>query len=224
MGLKDKLRGAMEKAMEKLDAPDAATLKYEWPDDQPWALLVESEHRPGSSETTANANDGLADLALDAVTGIPYRFVLEVHRPGNAAYRIEQRDRIPSKVQRTWTQGEQHVPAGAEVPLRVTGPGPEDVEIDWEGYLGMPGRKQHAERLRGEAQLDHIAAEFERTNKPAQVQKIRANTRMAALTSADMVLAGQLSREQFDQTLGESVRMGHLLPEDLAEAVAKIDG
>jgi hypothetical protein len=216
----DKFRGAMERITES--AEPAAP--YEWPEGQPWALLVESEHRPGSSQNSSADGDGLADLAMDAVSGIPYRFMMEVHRPGLAAYRIEQRERIPSKVQRTWTQGEQHVPAGTEVPLRVTGPGEEDVEIDWEGYLAMPGRKQQAERLRGEAQMDHIAAEFERTTKPAQVQKIRANTRMAALTSADMVLAGQLSREQFDQSMGESVRMGHLLPEDLAEAVAKLGG
>lgn len=220
MGFKDKLRGAMERITESAEPP----APYEWPEDQPWALLVDSEHRPGSSQNTSADGGGVVDMAIDAVASVPYRFVLEVHRPGAAAYRIEQRERIPAKVQRTWTQGEQHVPAGTEVPLRVTGPGPDEVEIDWDGYLAMPGRKQAAERLRGEAQIDHIAAEFERTTKPAQVQKIRANTRMAALTSADMVRAGQMSREQFDESMNLSVRMGHLLPEDLAEAVAKIEG
>jgi hypothetical protein len=33
------------------------------------------------------------------------------------------------------------VPRGAEVPLHVTGPGPDDVEIDWDGYLAIRGRK-----------------------------------------------------------------------------------
>jgi len=220
MGLMDKFRGAMERVTA---AEPAATTRHEWPEGQPWAVLAESDHRPGSRENSSSDGDGLADLALDAVSGIPYRFVLEVHRPGIAAYRIEQRERIPSKVQRTWTQGEQHVPAGAEVPLLVTGPRPGDVQIDWEGYLALPGRKQEAERLRAGAQWDHMGAEFERTTKPAQVQKIRAANRVAALAGADMVLAGQLSRAQFDQSMEQSLRMGHLLPEDLAEAVAKLD-
>ncbi len=215
----DKFRGAVERITESAEP----VAPYEWPEGQPWAVLVESEHQPGSSQNSSADGGGLVDLALDAVSGIPYRFVLEVRRPDMASYRIEQRERIPSKVQRTWTQGEQHVPAGTEVPLRVTGAGPEDVEIDWEGYLALPGRKQAAERLRGEAQLGHIAAEFERTTKPAMAQKIREQTRVAALTSADMVLAGQLSRAQFDESMGQSVRMGHLLPEHLAEAVAKLD-
>ena len=220
MGLMDKLRGAMEKITESAEPP----APYEWPEDQPWALLVESEHRPGSSENTVGDGGGLVDLALDAVAGIPYRFVLEVHRPGAAAYRIEQRERIPAKVQRTWTQGEQHVPAGTEVPLRVTGPGPDEVEIDWEGYLAMPGRKQRRSGCGARRRWTTSPRSSSAPPSRRRCRRSARNTRMAALTSADMVRAGHLSREQFDQSMGESVRMGHLLPEDLAEAVAKIEG
>ncbi len=220
MGLMDRFRGTVERLGEKLNAEPET---YQWPPDRPMAVLVESEHRPGSRTNSSSDGADLADLAIDAVSGIPYRFVLEVRRPGMEPYRIEQRERIPSKVQRTWTQGEAHVPSGTEVPLRVTGPGLEDVEIDWEGYLALPGRKQAAEQLRAEAQWDHIGAEFERTTKPAMVQKIREQNRMAALAGADMVLAGQLTRAQFDQSMEQSVRMGHLHPEDLEAALAKLD-
>ena len=46
---------------------------------------------------------------------------------------------------------------------------------------------------------------------------------MAALAGADMVLAGQHTRAQFDQSMEQSVRMGHLHPEDLQAALAKLD-
>jgi hypothetical protein len=223
MGFMDRFRGTMDRLTEKMDGLSEQAAGYSWPPDQPMAVLVESEWRPGARMHSDSGGADLTDLAAEALTGIPYRFVLDVHRPGMEPYRIEQKVRVPSKVQRTLTQGEVHVPSGAEVPLRVTGPGPEDVEIDWDGYLALPGRKQTAERLRAEAQWDRVGAEFERTTKPAQVQKVRANSRMAALAWADAVVAGQMTRAQFDQSTEQSLRMGHLLAEDLQEARAKLD-
>ena len=226
MGLMDKMRGALDRATDKMDQmgqPDAG-VRHEWPEGQPWAVLVESEWHPGSRAYSDSNGADVANLAIEKLTGIPYRFVLDVRRPDLAPYRIEQRVRIPSKVQSGGLQGEVHVPSGAEVPLRVTGPGAEDVEIDWEGYLAMPGRKKAAEQLRAEAQWDRIGADFERTTKPEQVRKIREGNRTAALAGADAVLAGQLTRAQFDQSMEQSVRMGHLLPEDLQAALAKLDG
>jgi len=223
MGFMDKFRGTMDRLTEKMDGLSEPAPGYSWPPDQPMAVLVESEWRPGARMHSDSGGADLTDLAAEALTGIPYRFVLDVRRPGIEPYRIEQKVRIPSKVQRTLTQGEVHVPSGAEVPLRVTGPGPEDVEIDWDGYLALPGRKQAAERLRAEAQWDRVGAEFERKTKPAQVQKIRAGSRTAALAWADAVVAGQMTRAQFDQSTEQSLRMGHLLPGDLQEARAKLD-
>jgi hypothetical protein len=223
MGFMDRFRATMDRLTEKMDGLSEPAAGYSWPPDQPMAVLVESEWRPGARMHSDSGGADLTDLAAEALTGIPYRFVLDVHLPGMEPYRIEQKVRVPSKVQRTLTQGEVHVPSGAEVPLRVTGPGPEDVEIDWDGYLALPGRKQTAERLRAEAQWDRVGAEFERTTKPAQVQKVRANSRMAALAWADAVVAGQMTRAQFDQSTEQSLRMGHLLAEDLQEARAKLD-
>jgi len=221
MGLMDRFRGAMDR-LTALPEP-AGSMRHEWPEGQPWAALAESEWRPGSSTNSEADNADLLSMAVEKATGVPYRFVLDVHRPGMTVYRIEQRVRVPSKVQSTWFEGELHVPSGVEVPLRVTGAGPEDVEIDWEGYLALPARKEEAERLRAEAGWDRMGAEFERRTKPAEVQRIRAANRTAALTWADLVVSGRLSRAQFDQSTQQSLRMGHLLPEDLAEAVAKLD-
>lgn len=226
MGLMDRFRGVMDRVTERMDAmaaADATVDRVPWPAGQPWAVLVESEWRPGARMHSDSGGAELTDLAAEALSGIPYRFVLEVHRPGTEPYRVEQRVRVPSKVQRSWTEGEVHVPAGAEVPLRLLGPRPEDVEIDWDGYLALPGRKQRAERLRAGAQWDAIGRQFERTTSPAQVQKIRANSRTAAFAWADAILAGQMTREQFDQSTDQALRMGHLLPADLDQARARLD-
>ena len=45
------------------------------------------------------------------------------------------------------------IPAGAEVPLRVTGPAPEDVELDWKAYLAIPHQADRAYHLRLEQAL-----------------------------------------------------------------------
>jgi hypothetical protein len=226
MGFLDKVRGALDKATDKMDSlsEPGPLAGHQWPPDQPMAVLVESEHRPGSRGSADSKDEGILDLAIDRAAGIPYRFVLDVHRPGIEPYQIEQQVRIPSKVQRSWTQGEVHVPPGTEVPLTVTGPGFEDVEIDWHGYLALPGRKQRAEQLRAGAQWDRMGADFERTNPPEQVQKIHADHRLAAFTWADAVLEGWMTREAFDHETDMAIRMGFLLPADYAEAKAKLDG
>ena len=222
MGLFDRVKGAVDKVSAAIDG-DALPPPV-WAPDQPMATLVESERDPGSSQNSTADGGGLIDLAIDAAVGIPYRFVLDVRRPGFEPYRIEQRTRIPSQVERTWTQGAARVSAGTEVPLTVAGPGAADVAIDWDAYLAIPDRKQRAKHLEGEAQLDRLAAEFERRTKPAQVQKVRAEARTSVNMLADMVLAGSMTRAAFDEQADELIRLGYLLPADYDEARAKLDG
>ena len=227
MGFLDKVRGALDKATEKMDSlsETGAAPAFQWPPGQPMAVLIESEHHPGGlGPGESGGGASLANMAIDRATGIPYRFVLDVRRPGFEPYQIEQKVRVPSKVQRSVMQGEVHVPRGAEVPLVVTGPGPSEVEIDWEGYLALPGRKQQGERLRAEAQWDRMGAEFERKNSPAQVQKIRAEHRTTVFAWVDAVRMGNMTRESFDQETDMAIRMGFLLPADYEEARAKLDG
>ena len=75
--------------------------------------------------------------------------------------------------------------------------------------------------MRAEGQWDRIGADFERRTKPAQVQKIRANNRMAVLAWADAVQRGNMTRAAFDQNAEQVLRMGHLLPADYEEARAE---
>ena len=219
MGLFDKVRAAAEKAFaDPLPPAEDATLP--WDDNQPMAVLVESEWL---NDATGIDNQYYGHELVDRVRGIPYRFVLEVHRPGVAPYRFERRERIPAKVEGTYTGYEHRVPKGAQVPLTVTGPAPEDVTIDWDAYLAMPGRMRQTKRLEVDNQWDGIGARFEQTTKPATVAKIRGNSREAAHSWAHAVRAGQLTRAEFERNAEQLLRMGHLLVADYEQAVLIID-
>jgi len=218
MGFFDKVRAAAEKAFaDPLPPAEDATLS--WDDSQPIAVLVESEWQNQATGPQASEGHNVIDRAL----GIPYRFLLEVHRPGVPAYRIERSERIPAKVEGTYLGREHRVPKGATVPLTLTGPGPEDFTIDWDGYLAHPDRKQQTKRLQIENKWDAVGAQFERTTKPAMVAKIRAGSRQAVLSWAQAVRAGAMTRAEFERNAEQNLRMGHLLAADYEQAVLIIE-
>jgi hypothetical protein len=88
------------------------------------------------------------------------------------------------------------------------------------------------QKLRGGAKVpdvvtvdrDPLGTAFERRSTPEQMRKIRAANRDAALSWADAVRAGTMTRAQFDMVTRQAVRMRMLLPEDHATAAAKLDG
>jgi hypothetical protein len=90
----------------------------------------------------------MLDDLIDKTTGVVYGFRLEVHRPDRPIYELSRRTKVPTKVEGTLFLESQKIPAGAEVPLRVTGPGEEDVELDWDAYLAMPNQRDRAYHLR----------------------------------------------------------------------------
>ncbi|KAA1427404.1 hypothetical protein [Nocardioides antri] len=218
MGLFDKVRAAAEKAFAD-PLPPAEDARLPWDDSQPMGVLVESEWlNQATGDNQAPGHD-----LIDRARGIPYRFVLEVYRPGIAPYRLERRERIPAKVEGSYFGSEHRVQKGAQVPLTVTGPEPEDVAIDWEAYLALPGRMRQTKRLEIENQWDAIGARFEQTTKPATVAKIRGNSQMAVMSWAQAVRAGQLSRADFERNAEQLLRMGHLLAVDYERAVLVIE-
>jgi len=73
---------------------------------------------------------------------------LEVHRPDQATYSLQREERVPGKVEGTLFLASHKIPAGAEVPLRINGPGKEDIELDWNAYLAIPDQAARAYHLR----------------------------------------------------------------------------
>ena len=90
----------------------------------------------------------MLDDLIDKTTGVAYGFELEVHRPDRPAYELARRTRVPTKVEGTLFLRAHKIPAGAEVPLRVTGPNEEDIELDWDAYLAIPHQRDRAYHLR----------------------------------------------------------------------------
>lgn len=219
MGLFDKVKAAAEKVFAD-PLPPAADATLSWDDSQPIAVLVESEWL---NDATGIDNQYYGHELADRVRGIPYRFVLEVHRPGVAPYRLARSERIPAKVEGSYTGYEHRVPKGATVPLTITGPGPEDVALDWDGYLAHPDRMKQTKRLEVDNQWDAIGARFEQTTKPALVAKIRGNSQQSSMSWAHAVRAGAMTRADFERNAEQLLRMGHLLAADYERAVLVIE-
>lgn len=219
MGLFDKVRAAAEKVFTD-PLPPAEDATISWDDSVPVAVLVESEWL---NNATGIDNHYQGHDFIDRARGIPYRFVLEVHRPGVPAYRLERRERIPAKVEGSYLGYEHRVPKGATVPLTLTGPGPEEFDIDWDGYLAHPDRMRQTKRLEIENQWDAIGAQFERTTKPAMVAKIRSGSQQAVISWAHAVRNGAMTRADFERNAEQKLRMGHLLAADYERAVLIIE-
>lgn len=145
MGLLGRIKDVV---VNKLDGPPKPP-PYVWPDDQSWARLLSSERDPGStSGAYREAPPSMLDDLIDKGTGARYGFELEIHRLDQPTYTITREARVPTKVEGILFLGTHKIPAGAEVPLRVTGPGEEDVELDWDAYLAIPDQAARAYHLR----------------------------------------------------------------------------
>jgi hypothetical protein len=145
MGLLRRIVTAVE---HKLDGPPKPP-PHVWPGDQAWARLLTWERNPGSvGAPNRNGASSMLDDLIDKGRSIAYRFRLEVHRPGRAAYELTRDIRVPRKVEGTLFLESQKTPAGAEVPLRVTGTGAEEIELDWDAYMAIPDQSARAYHLR----------------------------------------------------------------------------
>src|SRR5262245_47765467 len=135
MGLLGRIAKAVER---KLDGPPQPP-PHEWPPGQAWARILRSERDPGSiSGAYREDAPSMLDDLIDKATGASYEFELEVHRPDRAAYELTRRTRVPTKVEGRLFLRSNKIPAGAEAPLRITGPGEDDFELDWNAYMAIP--------------------------------------------------------------------------------------
>ena len=212
MGLLNRLKDSV---VRKLDGPPEPPA-HVWSDDQAWARLLTSSHLSGGSTAAFDESPSMLDDVVGKARGIAYRFELEVHRPGQAAYTISQDTRVPSRVEGTLLLKASSVPAGAEVPLRVTGPAPEDVELDWDAYLAVPDQADRAYHLRAKAQTRKIAEDV-----PPEVQ---GQAEQAALMLARGVVQGTYTRETFDEQVEGLRELGYLTDDAHRAALAIIDG
>jgi hypothetical protein len=151
---------------------------------------------------------------------------LEVRLPGQEPYQVEGRFKVPKQVQfgkrapflLRPLMKRSPVPVGITLPVTVDPAHPDDVTIDWDGFLAGGGRE---EMRRGN---EAAAVERLRATYPKETAQMRENAKRELPGLVVGVKGGTIKRKDFDQTLETYVRNGYLEPEEADAARAELDG
>jgi hypothetical protein len=185
------------------------------------ALIRESEAHPGTFSTASDSFTMFFDFNRRGTR--PYRFLLEVRVPDSEPCEVEGEFKVPKKAELTGLfSTASALNAGIELPVFVDPSDPRKVEIDWKAYMAKPGRKQEKDDARTSRQAELMRAEL--AKKPKLQQKMWAQNKMAAAGWVSGVKMGNLSREEFEQTIQAEVDNGRMDPADAEAARAELDG
>ena len=187
------------------------------------ALIRESEPfgEPGRRN---NSGDSIFDLELNRFGTRKYRFVLEVRTPDRDPYEIEGRFKVPRKAENTGFLAADVGNAlrpGIELPVRVDPSGAASVEVDWKKFLAMPGRKEAQRAATQSARNVRVREQLEKSPKLAA--KLRANNSQAVQMWADAVRGGNMTREEFEETVNLELETGRMDPADAEAARRTLD-
>ncbi|MGZ8695426.1 MAG: hypothetical protein ACXWYS_08315, partial [Gaiellaceae bacterium] len=162
------------------------------------------------------------EIALNVVGTRNYRFALDVTVPGQAAYRVDDRFKVPRTAENLglFDSGNK-IPVGLELPVRVDPRERGSVWINWEGFKASAGRKDALRAGVEASQHDAMRRELER--KPKLLAKTRANNRSAAMAWAEAVRIGNISREEFERQVTLEVETGRMDPADAEAARRAVD-
>ena len=149
---------------------------------------------------------------------IPHHLTLEVRIPGRAPYEVTQRVNVPAKA--TGRQGYE-LPAGLEVPVKLRGDDPDDVEIDWKAFLASDGRKAAVQKAASEASFA-TAKQYTET-VPGMQEQTWANAAAGLPMWLEAVRQGKMKRKAFDQQVDTLSRIGQMDPELAAEGKRTLD-
>lgn len=177
------------------------------------------------SERSGAALGQFSDFELiNRVGSRTYRLKLEVRVAGREPYEVEADFKVPRKAENTgWSRDQIGKPLspGLELPIRVDPIDPLSVEVDWDRFMAAPGRKDAQRATNASARNRALAQQLEKN--PEQAEKLRANNRVAARTWAAAVRGGQMSREEFEQTVKLEVETGRMDPADADAARESLD-
>ena len=185
------------------------------------AKIVDLEtHHRGGNPRESQGEPWLWEAAYDSFAATRYTLELEVTIPGRDRYRVRGKFRAPHKAERTGLT-RASLSRGLELPVRVD-PGDETkVEVDWDRFAGAPDRKEALQDARVSRQNEVIKQQLE--GKPEKQAKMWAQNKGTALAWAGAVKMGNLSREEFEQTIQLEVDNGRMDPADAEAARAQLD-
>jgi hypothetical protein len=95
---------------------------------------------------------------------------------------------------------------------------PDDVTIDWDGFLAAGGRDE-MKKGNEAAGVDKLRATY-----PKETAQMRENATRDLPNLVAGVKGGSIKRKDFDQTLETFVRNGYLEPGEADAARAELDG
>ena len=185
------------------------------------AVVLASERPvPGTEEGYSGGEFDVSDFGVGR-----HKLRLEVRLPGQEPYEVEGRFKVPPKVQfgrkapmlLRPLMKRSPVPVGITLPVTVDPAKPDDLTIDWEGFLAEGGKD---EIKRGN---EAAAVERLRQSYPEQTAQMRENAKRQLPGLVAGVRGGTVKRKDFDQTLETYVRNGYLEPGDAEAARAALD-
>jgi hypothetical protein len=151
---------------------------------------------------------------------------LEVRLPGQEPYEVEGRFKVPPKVQfgrkaplvARPLMKRSPIPAGITLPVAVNPANPEDVTIDWDGFLAAGGRDE-MKRQHEAAGVDKMRADH-----PEQTTQMQEGAKATLETWVAGVQGGTLKRKDFDKSVDAYLKLGYLEPADAEAARQTLDG
>ena len=161
----------------------------------------------------------LLDLAFDHFGSRRYRLLLEVRIPGHDPYMVEGEWKVRNRSLGVFGGGG-ILAAGIEVPVRVDADDPGSVDIDWDAYKAMPGRKQAQKAAQEARAIAQGRAQLERNPKLAE--RTRAANRQTVHLWAGAVRDGGMSREEFETAVQLELDSGRMDPADAEAARASL--
>lgn len=182
------------------------------------SALIRESNPYGEPGARSNSGETIFDLELNRFGNRNYRFALEVRIPDRDPYEVEGDFKVPRKAENTGFLAADvgnALKPGLELPVRVDPNDRESIEVDWDRYLSSPGRKQ-AQRAATQSDTNRKVRE-EMEKKPKLLEKMRAQNRNTLQVWAGAVKAGNMSREQFEESVRLEVETGRM---DLADAEA----
>jgi hypothetical protein len=184
------------------------------------AVILEAEANPGTLTSASESQAMFIDF--NVLGSRKYRFALEVRVPDRDPYRVEGVFKVPKRAENTGVLETGALQPGIELPVHVDANDPQAVEIDWDAYRSMPGRKEAHRDATNARQHSLLKEQLER--EPGKQAEHWERNRGVAQVWAGAVKAGNISREDFEQSVRIEVDSGRMDPADAEAARASLDG
>ena len=190
------------------------------------AVILTSEFDPDAGSRRDSEGDGARDqgpigMLLDAVGGLPYAFLLEVTPDGGTPYQVAVRSRVPPKAEKIGMLQSIRIPPSLQVPVRIDANDPTRVAIDWAAFVEIPDRQRLVRDALARAQAATIRKQ--QAADPAKFAAQQAQNQGVAMTWAETVRAGKMTRAVFETSATRMVQLGLMAQADYDAGIARIE-